>query len=1008
MNLKRLLLFPLFALLSVALSAASLDLSFDTAADGNYFYKGTTAGGSAWTWGSNVGVAGGGGLNFNAGANNIWILKGGFVPEVGKEYKLNFFLKNKIQSGYGGIGFTTQNQDGVTNLGYAAPANAIGFSAHGGGYLFHNNTASASDTASTWAAAGSSNMVTDEANGNWVYLDFTLTCTATNTFSAVLKVYNVDQVTGVVGSVMSQTLVYSSKVNSVLGGAAAIYPYFATAGTRFIAADGMKINSDASGSGLGAIGGNDAADPIHRWIFSSDKSDSIGDWDGTAVGAGATIEATGGPTASLPGYLKLDGSSYVTLGTKTLPANFTVSAWMKIDSGATAGIQGLMANGSEGGITNGFKLRVNTPGAAEGKLGIEAGNGSTSNTYLFSGAGEVPLDGTWRRVAFSVNRTAGTAALYSNSVKVAEGSIASDFGLSGTLNIGAYSSGNLRLKGGIADLRIYAVALTPEDIANIGAENNLDIDIDYLIVGGGGGGGGIYHAGGGGGGGVLAGSTTIAPTGSYTIVVGAGGSAGNSSLQGGDGGDSSAFELTAIGGGGGGGEATGGRTGGSGGGGAWSPSSSPGSGTVGQGNGGGSGVGLATYNAGQPRAGGGGGGAGAAGANADAASQSAGAGGAGAISYISSAEAVYFGGGGGGGGGFNTVGDSRNSVGGAGGLGGGGNGANTLAGASGAGDGTDGLGGGGGGAAQDGALAGKGGSGVVIVRYLGEPQATGGTITEFEDEGGSYTVHTFTASGVLDFSATPPEKEETTLTYVGPFLDADGSGSTTLLAQFGSPVLEDNVIKFSHQLNTESSFTSAGTGMTNAEGRASRSATLASGVYDIKVEFDGDDDLEPSEDTGTLVVANPGDSAYGGGWYKATTSPSVTRASFGFLVQKKTNKKTNVTTYSGQVLWTHHKRQRFKSTAVTDVASTTELDYAKAAHIGGTGVLEDWEVDAESPDGGFWTNARDVYFLAKVCDGGTVIVRKKASDKPDAFGIRFGGTGTVTPIQLSGGSIKIN
>jgi hypothetical protein len=57
-------------------------------------------------------------------------------------------------------------------------------------------------------------------------------------------------------------------------------------------------------------------------------------------------------------------------------------------------------------------------------------------------------------------------------------------------------------------------------------------------------------------------------------------------------------------------------------------------------------------------------------------------------------------------------------------------------------------GGGGGGGCFEGATSrpnASGGSGIVIVRYLGSPRATGGTITQ----GGGYTIHTFTTSGNL-------------------------------------------------------------------------------------------------------------------------------------------------------------------------------------------------------------------------------------------------------------------
>ncbi len=86
----------------------------------------------------------------------------------------------------------------------------------------------------------------------------------------------------------------------------------------------------------------------------------------------------------------------------------------------------------------------------------------------------------------------------------------------------------------------------------------------------------------------------------------------------------------------------------------------------------------------------------------------------------------------------------RAVTGGAGGTGGGGAGGAVI----GAGiNGTNGLGGGGGGGALQNTQAfngGNGGDGVCVVRYLtGSMVGTGGTITTV----GSYTIHTFTASG---------------------------------------------------------------------------------------------------------------------------------------------------------------------------------------------------------------------------------------------------------------------
>ena len=61
--------------------------------------------------------------------------------------------------------------------------------------------------------------------------------------------------------------------------------------------------------------------------------------------------------------------------------------------------------------------------------------------------------------------------------------------------------------------------------------------------------------------------------------------------------------------------------------------------------------------------------------------------------------------------------------------------------------GTDGTGGGGGGGTtyEESETGRRGGSGVVVIRYLGTPKATGGTITQ----SGGYTYHRFLSSSVL-------------------------------------------------------------------------------------------------------------------------------------------------------------------------------------------------------------------------------------------------------------------
>jgi len=271
--------------------------------------------------------------------------------------------------------------------------------------------------------------------------------------------------------------------------------------------------------------------------------------------------------------------------------------------------------------------------------------------------------------------------------------------------------------------------------------------IEYFVVGGGGGGG----SGGGGAGGVLQGSMD-GPTAPVSIVVGSGGAHGSggagTSLLGAAGGDSSiAGTIIAIGGGYGGGAGSQNQPGegGSGGGGRYDmPNIHRTSGTPGQGYGGG--------RSNRPSYGAGGGGGGAGGTGEDApAIHVGGRGGAGIESSFGCTTAWYAGGGGGG---VNANDNVENSDrGGVGGRGGGGNGSGygRL-------DGTDrftgthgqpNTGGGGGGTDPESSISGVGGSGIVMIKYLGPPRYTGGNTVE---SCGGYTVHSFLTVGTATLS----------------------------------------------------------------------------------------------------------------------------------------------------------------------------------------------------------------------------------------------------------------
>jgi hypothetical protein len=244
---------------------------------------------------------------------------------------------------------------------------------------------------------------------------------------------------------------------------------------------------------------------------------------------------------------------------------------------------------------------------------------------------------------------------------------------------------------------------------------------DVLVVAGGGGGGGSF-AGGGGAGGLLAFTSQSLTATGYTCTVGAGGSGGAANTNGSTASDSQFGALTLVKGGGGGGNGGGsssntGLNGGSGGGGGRNafngPSNAPGgTATSGQGTNGGNYVNGVGSNTGA-----GGGGSSVAGFDA---TTSGGAGGNGVTTYSSWGSVTNTGqdvsgtryyAGGGGGGAF-----SGNVAAGVGGLGGGAAGGYGVSGSSGT---ANTGGGGGGGGGNTSFLGGAGGSGIVIIRYLG-------------------------------------------------------------------------------------------------------------------------------------------------------------------------------------------------------------------------------------------------------------------------------------------------
>ncbi len=456
--------------------------------------------------------------------------------------------------------------------------------------------------------------------------------------------------------------------------------------------------------------------------------------------ASAGIGTVTSVAATVPSFLSISGSPITTAGTLAISYSGTALP---------------IANGGTGQTTASAAFNALSPVTTTGDLII--GNGTNSATRLGIGANTYVLtsNGTTATWAAASGGTPTSIVNGTSNVSIATSGGAVTVATNGATAITVDTSQNTTFNStGALTVPKGTTAQQPTATTGMVRYNTSTslfegyngtywipllqgYSIDYLVVGGGGGGG--ANVGGGGGAGGFRTATAIAVTlgTAYTVTVGAGGAGGVVSVNGTAGSDSTFNSTTSTGGGygayygnvggnggsgGGGGSFNGGtRAGGSGN----TPSTSPS-----QGNNGGTG----DNGSGSQNAGGGGGGASAVGATSTSATGVGGAGGAGTANSYSGSSVTYAGGGGAGG----------SVSGGAGGSGGGGAGATATTPAAVAG--TANTGGGGGGGSTSVTVNGAaGGSGVVIIRYVGGQKASGGTVTS----SGGYTIHTFTSSGTF-------------------------------------------------------------------------------------------------------------------------------------------------------------------------------------------------------------------------------------------------------------------
>jgi hypothetical protein len=269
LNMRSLFAFLLFVAVSTqAATTAFLDFQ-QTGQFSNYFNGDSNP---VWSQSSSAGVGGTGGVQWTLGGSDVWVAKVGFQPSVGSTYTLSVQYLCQINSGYGGIGLTSQNSN-LNLAGSTAGVNpGLGISYHGGGFNLNNNSVSESDTLWTLTSYGASKSGNQGipspgfgSSGNyWSQLSLKMKYLGANQFELTPEVYDVNQTTGAVGSMMASGATRTI-TNSNLGGASVLYPYFSSNGSRFVGADNITMPvPEPSALSLLAIGLGGLAMMRHR------------------------------------------------------------------------------------------------------------------------------------------------------------------------------------------------------------------------------------------------------------------------------------------------------------------------------------------------------------------------------------------------------------------------------------------------------------------------------------------------------------------------------------------------------------------------------------------------------------------------------------------------------------------------------------------------------------------------------------------------------------------------
>lgn len=176
---------------------------------------------------------------------------------------------------------------------------------------------------------------------------------------------------------------------------------------------------------------------------------------GTLSGVSLTTDATAGDVFDFDG-----GSDRITFSSYDFGNKLTVGAW--VYPRTESSINTILANAGAGLNQNGFKLEWNNWQTTDLKMVIEAGNGSSGNTYTSTNS--VVVEDEWQFLTYVLDFENQTASLYRNGSEVASsGTLVTNINTSAAWNIGSMM-GSYYMNANLGEVKVFKQSLCATDV----------------------------------------------------------------------------------------------------------------------------------------------------------------------------------------------------------------------------------------------------------------------------------------------------------------------------------------------------------------------------------------------------------------------------------------------------------------------------------------------------------------------------------------------------------------